>query len=86
MSYFPCDIPFMSDEELKENGIRIPKKRITNREKLARMSNQELADWLCSQNTNCDTCRKRKMCSWFRQDGFLKWLETEEDDDFWGEE
>lgn len=25
MSYFPCDIPFMSDEELKENGINIPK-------------------------------------------------------------
>lgn len=24
MSYFPCDIPFMSDEELKENGINIP--------------------------------------------------------------
>lgn len=24
MSYFPTDIPFMSDEELKENGIRIP--------------------------------------------------------------
>lgn len=25
MSYFPCDIPFMSDDELKENGIHIPK-------------------------------------------------------------
>ena len=25
MSYFPCDIPFMSDEELKENGIMIHK-------------------------------------------------------------
>lgn len=24
MSYFPCDIPFMSDEELEENGIEIP--------------------------------------------------------------
>lgn len=23
MSYFPCDIPFMSKEELKENGITI---------------------------------------------------------------
>ena len=21
MSYFPCDIPFMSDEELEKNGI-----------------------------------------------------------------
>lgn len=25
MSYFPCDIPLMSDEELKENGITINK-------------------------------------------------------------
>ena len=25
MSYFPCDIPFMSDEELKANGIKIHK-------------------------------------------------------------
>ena len=25
MSYFPCDIPYMSKEELEENGIRIPK-------------------------------------------------------------
>lgn len=52
-----------------------------NREKINKMSNYELADWLCSQNTNCDTCRKRKMCSWFRHDGFLKWLEAEEKDD-----
>ena len=32
MSYFPCDIPFMSDEELKENGIKIPKNGITQKE------------------------------------------------------
>lgn len=25
MSYFPCDIPYMSKEELKANGIKIPK-------------------------------------------------------------
>lgn len=25
MGYFPSDIPFMSEEELKENGIKIPK-------------------------------------------------------------
>lgn len=24
MSYFPCDIPYMSKEELKANGIKIP--------------------------------------------------------------
>lgn len=25
MSYFPCDIPYMSKEELEANSIRIPK-------------------------------------------------------------
>jgi hypothetical protein len=25
MSYFPCDIPYMSKEELETNSIRIPK-------------------------------------------------------------
>lgn len=30
MSYFPADIPFMSEEELKENGIRIPKIEAAN--------------------------------------------------------
>ena len=27
MSYFPTDIPFMSDEEKIENGIKIPYKK-----------------------------------------------------------
>ena len=27
MSYFPTDIPFMSDEEKRENGIKIPYKK-----------------------------------------------------------
>lgn len=27
MSYFPTDIPFMSDEELKENGLKKPYKK-----------------------------------------------------------
>ena len=54
---------------------------MTNREKLKKMSNRELADWLCGQNTTCDTCRKRRMCNWFRQDGFLRWLESEAEED-----
>lgn len=33
MSYFPVDIPFMPEEELKENGIRIPKIETANEEK-----------------------------------------------------
>lgn len=27
MSYFPTDIPYMSDEELKENGLKKPYKK-----------------------------------------------------------
>lgn len=27
MSYFPTDIPFMSDDELKENGIKLSHKK-----------------------------------------------------------
>ena len=27
MTYFPSDIPFMSEEERKENGIKIPKSK-----------------------------------------------------------
>ncbi len=27
MSYFPTDIPFMSDEEKRENGIKLPYKK-----------------------------------------------------------
>ena len=32
MSYLPCDIPFMSDEELQENGIQIPKDPVESKE------------------------------------------------------
>ena len=33
MSYFPEDIPYMSKEELRENGIRIPKDAYVEHEK-----------------------------------------------------
>ena len=81
MSYFPCDIPFMSDEELKENGINIPipKKRITNREKLARMSNQELAEYLCSYWADCYSCVGEELCEIGQGhgNGLRKWLDAE---------
>ena len=78
MSYFPCDIPFMSDEEIKENGINISKKRITNREKLARMSNQELAEYLCVL-TSCNKCIGQSLCvsNSDKANGLKKWLESE---------
>lgn len=81
MSYFPCDIPFMSDEELKENGIRIPKKRITNREKLAQMSNQELAEYICVF-TDCYKCIGQALCvpNGVKANGVKKWLESEVED------
>ena len=82
MSYFPCDIPFMSDEELKENGIRIPKKRITNREKLAKLSNQELAEYICVF-TGCCKCIGRALCvpNGAKANGVKKWLESESEED-----
>ena len=83
MSYFPCDIPFMSDEELKENGINIPKKRITNREKLARMSNWELAEYLCSNYVECYSCVGEELCVFGQGhgNGLRKWLESEAEGD-----
>ena len=86
MSYFPCDIPFMSDEELKENGINIPKKRITNRERLAQMNNEELAKYLCVAFVrDCSECIGITMCvpDGGKANGLRKWLnaEAEEDND-----
>ena len=82
MSYFPCDIPFMSDEELKENGINIPNKRITNREKLAKMSNDELAEFICRYSM-CFNCIGGKYCVWGagHGNGVLAWLESESEED-----
>lgn len=83
MSYSPCDIPFMSDEELKENGINIPKKKITNREKLARMSNWELAEYICSFCVNCYSCIGEELCGFGQGhgNGLRKWLESEAEED-----
>lgn len=41
MSYFPCDIPFMSEEELKENGIIIPKTKTGEARIDSRMTAEE---------------------------------------------
>ena len=84
MSYFPCDIPFMSDEELKENGIRIPKEKMTNREKLSKMSNQEIAEILCkAHDINCPFCPARDLCGpdGIPANGFVKWLELEAEEE-----
>ena len=47
MSYFPTDIPFMSDEEMRENGIRIPGDvSDTNVGNIEYISKQNASDWL----------------------------------------
>lgn len=84
MSYFPCDIPFMSDDELKENGIHIPKEKITNREKLAKMSTQEIVEYLCVVFTgSCSECIGHDMCepNGGKANGLVKWLESEAEED-----
>lgn len=82
MSYFPCDIPFMSDEELKENGIHILKEKMTNREKLAKMSNQELAEYICVFS-ECYNCIGKTLCRFdgHKANGIKKWLESEAEEE-----
>lgn len=62
MSYFPCDIPFMSDEELKENGIQIPKdvtdKNVGNNDYIRK---QEAID-LINKISNLDIKAKGGIC------------------------
>lgn len=84
MSYFPCDISFMSDEELKENGIRNPKEKMTNRKKLSRMSNQEIAKILCkTYNLGCSSCPACELCepNGIPANGLAKWLELEAEEE-----
>ena len=51
-----------------------------NREKLAQMSNQEIAEILCDEHDNgCSGCIGYKMCVFGggRANGVRKWLESE---------
>ena len=75
-----------ADEELKENGINIPKKRITNRDRLAKMNNQELAEEICANQFyfDCSSCPGLPQCDYGDNkspvgDGLIKWLEAEEE-------
>lgn len=84
MSYFPCDIPFMSDKELKENEIRIPKNKIIKRDMLSKMNNQELAEYLCVAFVrDCSECVGITMCepNGGKANGLRKWLESEAEED-----
>lgn len=55
-----------------------------NREKLAQMSNQEIAEILCDEHDNgCSGCIGYKMCVFGggRANGVRNWLESEAEED-----
>ncbi len=52
---------------------------MTNREKINRMTNQEMADYLC-KNTQCWECPAGKYCS-LGHTGYIDWLEAEAEEE-----
>lgn len=52
---------------------------MTNREKINRMTNQEMADYLC-KNTQCWKCPAGKYCS-LGHTGYIDWLEAEAEEE-----
>lgn len=56
---------------------------MTNREKLAQMSNQELAVFICTKHKSCTNCIGREYCVWGagHGNGVLAWLESEAEED-----
>ena len=53
---------------------------MTNREKLAQMSNQELGEFICRQHTMCVNCIGQDMCG-VNATGAIAWLEDEAEED-----
>ena len=55
---------------------------MTNREKLAQMSNEELAGYICDL-TECGSCEGLEMCESGNGhgNGLLKWLESEAEEE-----
>ena len=63
MSYFPTDIPFMSDEELIENGLKKPYKKpeiIKGTDLVPAVRCKEC------RNSEYDFVTQIRGCSWFR--------------------
>ena len=60
MSYFPCDIPYMSPEELEENGIRIPKDKRQEQPEIIRCKDcKEFRRWIDTDIEFCDRTENR---------------------------
>ena len=53
---------------------------MTNRERLAQMSNEELAEFICRQHTFCVNCVGQNECC-YNANGAKAWLESEAEED-----
>lgn len=56
MSYFPCDIPFMSDEELRENGIKNIEDKPLNTKIMLSVEAERCPYWDAENNRPTHTC------------------------------
>ncbi len=56
---------------------------MTNRERLSKMSNEELAEFLCDSHEDCGECLGHSLCEYggVHGNGLLKWLENEVEDE-----
>lgn len=56
---------------------------MTNREKLAQMSNWELAEYICSYCVECYSCVGEELCEFGQGhgNGLRKWLDAEAEED-----
>ena len=56
---------------------------MTNREKLAKMSNWELAEYICSYCAECYSCVGEELCEFGQGhgNGLRKWLDAKAEDE-----
>lgn len=56
---------------------------MTNRERLAKMNDEELAEALCDMTEDCEECIGTNLCKYGdgHGNGLLKWLKDEAEED-----
>ena len=56
---------------------------MTNREKLASMTDEELAKYVCDLDRMCSGCQGVRLCTYLggHANGMIKWLQAEAEDD-----